>query len=49
MMPTVGLEEALSDKFASPTTGNVSTAGAIAIFVNNYRNFNVSSSLKSNK
>lgn len=30
MMPTVGLEDALSPKFVSPRTGNVSTAGGIA-------------------
>jgi hypothetical protein len=29
MMPTVGLEEALSDTLISPEAGNVSTAGGI--------------------
>ena len=29
-MPTVGLEEAFSDKLVSPTAGNVSTAGGMS-------------------
>lgn len=29
MMPTVGFEEEFSDKFVSPATGTVSTAGGI--------------------
>lgn len=43
MMPTVGLEEALSDKLVSPAIGNVSTAGGIVNhFINKLLLFKIS-------